>query len=239
MLIPGPSTIDKLVLALEQLQLDEARYTLLDMIHICVESFTKGREPQAALDDGRVLFADEPRESLQIAREEMTFEMPVSGLKKERNPIDPIGAGDDAETAQQLDERHRNAVDGDRHASLDRDLDRSRFFRTRMHRTAVVSLDVGSSNDSLAVRVGGLLRATHLSVAERRQNRKCAVERVQQLVVIRTGRGQAQALAEAMDRAQLPEVVGTIGGDDTILVIARDSRRATALVKRLETYAAR
>jgi len=62
------------------------------------------------------------------------------------------------------------------------------------------------------------------------------VERVQQLVVLRTGRGQAQALAEALDRAQLEEMVGTIAGDDTILVIARDSRRAAALVKRLETY---
>ena len=68
------------------------------------------------------------------------------------------------------------------------------------------------------------------------------VERVQQLVVIRTGRGQAQALAEAMDRAQLPEVVGTIAGDDTILVIAhgaRGARGAAALAKRLEQYAAR
>ncbi len=56
------------------------------------------------------------------------------------------------------------------------------------------------------------------------------------LVVLRTGRGQAQALAEALDRAQLAEMVGTIAGDDTILVIARDSRRAAALAKRLETY---
>ena len=63
------------------------------------------------------------------------------------------------------------------------------------------------------------------------------VERVQQLVVIRTGVGQAQALAIAIDRAQLPEAVGTIGGDDTILVIARDARRAATLVKRLEGYA--
>jgi transcriptional regulator of arginine metabolism len=63
------------------------------------------------------------------------------------------------------------------------------------------------------------------------------VDRVQQLVVIRTGVGQAQALAIALDRAQLPEAVGTIGGDDTILVIARDTRRAAALVRRLETYA--
>ena len=68
------------------------------------------------------------------------------------------------------------------------------------------------------------------------------IERVQQLVVIRTGRGQAQALAEAMDRAQLPEVVGTIAGDDTILVIAhgaRGARGAAALAKRLEAYTAK
>ena len=65
------------------------------------------------------------------------------------------------------------------------------------------------------------------------------VERVQQLVVIRTGVGQAQPLAIAIDRAQLPEAVGSIGGDDTILVIARDGKRAAALVKRLEGYAGR
>ena len=59
------------------------------------------------------------------------------------------------------------------------------------------------------------------------------VERVQQLVVVRTGRGQAQALAEALDRAGLPEVVGTIAGDDTILVIAPDVKRARVLVKKL------
>ena len=64
-------------------------------------------------------------------------------------------------------------------------------------------------------------------------------ERVRQLVVIRTGVGQAQPLAIAIDRAQLSEAVGTIAGDDTILVVARDARRAAALVKRLEHYAGR
>ena len=62
------------------------------------------------------------------------------------------------------------------------------------------------------------------------------VERVQQLVVVRTGRGQAQALAEALDRAQLAEAAGTIAGDDTILIIARDARRAAALARQLEAY---
>ena len=62
------------------------------------------------------------------------------------------------------------------------------------------------------------------------------VDRVQQLVVIRTGVGQAQPLAIALDRAQLPESVGTIAGDDTILVIARGARAAAALFKRLKEY---
>src|SRR5262245_32509670 len=63
------------------------------------------------------------------------------------------------------------------------------------------------------------------------------IERVQHLVVIRTGAGQAQPLAVALDRAQLTELVGTIGGDDTILAIARDARRAAALAKRLKRFA--
>ena len=62
------------------------------------------------------------------------------------------------------------------------------------------------------------------------------IDRVQQLVVIRTGIGQAQPLALALDRAQLPETVGTIAGDDTILIIARGAGAAAALVKRLKSY---
>ena len=63
------------------------------------------------------------------------------------------------------------------------------------------------------------------------------VDRVQHMVVIRTGAGQAQALALAIDGAHLPEAVGTIAGDDTILVIARDGRRAASLARRLESVA--
>lgn len=63
------------------------------------------------------------------------------------------------------------------------------------------------------------------------------VDQVDQLLVIRTGAGQAQALALAIDGARLPEVVGTIAGDDTILVITRDGRRAGTLLKRLAMLA--
>ena len=60
------------------------------------------------------------------------------------------------------------------------------------------------------------------------------VDRVQQLVLLRTGPGQAQLLGVALDGARRPEVLGTIAGDDTILAIAPDVRRARALVKWLE-----
>jgi transcriptional regulator of arginine metabolism len=78
---------------------------------------------------------------------------------------------------------------------------------------------------------------TTLAALERAANEFLRhVDRVQQLVIVRTGPGQAQTLAIALDRAQLPDVVGTIGGDDTILVIARGARGASALVKRLKEY---
>jgi len=78
---------------------------------------------------------------------------------------------------------------------------------------------------------------TALTVLERAANEFLrSVERVQQLIVIRTGRGQAQVLAEALDRASLQEVVGTIAGDDTILVIARGARAAAVLCRQLREY---
>ena len=60
------------------------------------------------------------------------------------------------------------------------------------------------------------------------------LDRVQQLVLLRTGPGQAQSLCVALDAARLPEVVGTLAGEDTILAITPDARSARALVKRLE-----
>ena len=65
------------------------------------------------------------------------------------------------------------------------------------------------------------------------------VTRVHQLVVLGTDPGQAQLLALAIDRTNISGVVGTIGGDDTILVIAHDPRSAKSLVRRLERWAKR
>lgn len=63
------------------------------------------------------------------------------------------------------------------------------------------------------------------------------IDVAQQLIVIKTGPGQAQLLAIAIDRAQLPDVLGTIAGDDTILVICRDLRCAQSTRATMEHLA--
>lgn len=60
------------------------------------------------------------------------------------------------------------------------------------------------------------------------------VRQAQNLLVLKTDPGNASALAAAVDRAEWPEVVGTIAGDDTVLVIAPDAGAAKRLAKKLE-----
>src|SRR4029077_11467048 len=55
----------------------------------------------------------------------------------------------------------------------------------------------------------------------------------QNLLVLRTPPGHANALASALDHADWPEVSGTIAGDDTVLVVAPDNKTAQALRSRL------
>jgi transcriptional regulator of arginine metabolism len=57
------------------------------------------------------------------------------------------------------------------------------------------------------------------------------------LVVARTPPGGAQLLASAIDRAGLPDVLGTVAGDDTVLLVARDPRGGAKLAERLRQMA--
>jgi transcriptional regulator of arginine metabolism len=54
-------------------------------------------------------------------------------------------------------------------------------------------------------------------------------------VVLRTVLGGAQPVAAALDSEEWPEVLGTIAGDDTVLIICGDARRAGEVEARLRT----
>ena len=56
------------------------------------------------------------------------------------------------------------------------------------------------------------------------------------LLVIHTPPGYANALARAIDQARLPDVIGTIAGDDTITVIAREGVQGAAIERDLRHH---
>lgn len=73
------------------------------------------------------------------------------------------------------------------------------------------------------------------SVAEMIESFGMRVRQAMNQVVVGTVMGGAQPLAAALDHEGWPEVVGTIAGDDTVLVICPDARRAGEVEARLRT----
>jgi len=63
------------------------------------------------------------------------------------------------------------------------------------------------------------------------------IRQAQNMLVIKTTVGSAQPVAAALDASHWPEVVGTIAGDDTVLVIAADKKKAHALAQRIRELA--
>ena len=49
--------------------------------------------------------------------------------------------------------------------------------------------------------------------------------------MLRTGPGGASPLGVAVDAAARPEVVGTLAGDDTLLIVCKDARTARRLAR--------
>jgi transcriptional regulator of arginine metabolism len=59
------------------------------------------------------------------------------------------------------------------------------------------------------------------------------IDGVGELIVLHTVRSGAQPIAEAIDQEEFDEVLGTIAGDDTILIVTRSAAARTALTRRL------
>jgi transcriptional regulator of arginine metabolism len=64
-----------------------------------------------------------------------------------------------------------------------------------------------------------------------------SVDGVGELIVLRTLPGGAQPVAEAIDAAGWPEVLGTIGGENTILVVCRSGDARAEVIRRLREVA--
>lgn len=63
------------------------------------------------------------------------------------------------------------------------------------------------------------------------------VDGVGELIVVRTVPGGAQPIASALDGESWPDVLGTVGGDDTILVVCRSASARERIERRLRKLA--
>lgn len=60
----------------------------------------------------------------------------------------------------------------------------------------------------------------------------------QNLVVVKASSGAAQGVAAALDGADLGSIVGSIAGDDTIVLISSDTNSAQTLAKTIQSFRA-
>ena len=107
-------------------------------------------------------------------------------------------------------------------ATVSRDLDRLGVMRVRRHGRLVYALPEDEApTDPIAqvVIALGLVRTMEASG---------------NLAVLRTGPANAHPVAIAFDNASLPEIIGTIAGDDTIALVAREPNTGNHLIQLIE-----
>ncbi len=66
-----------------------------------------------------------------------------------------------------------------------------------------------------------------------------SAESAQNMIVIKTMPGLASAACSALDKMQLPEIIGTLAGDDTCFIVMKDSASAAALCAEIKSQISR
>ncbi len=119
-------------------------------------------------------------------------------------------------------------------ATLSRDLDELGAVKLRGADGGAVRYVVPDDGSPVRGVTGGTDRLTRL-LAEL----LVSADHSGNLAVLRTPPGAAQYLASALDRAALAEVVGTIAGDDTLVVVAREPLDGAGLAALLQALGRR
>jgi transcriptional regulator of arginine metabolism len=116
-------------------------------------------------------------------------------------------------------------------ATLSRDLEELGAVKLRTPDGGLPLYVIPEDGAPLAVR--GADDAPPLRLARLLGELLTAADACANLAVLHTPPGAAHFLASALDRAGLPEILGTIAGDDTILVVARDPAGGRAVADHL------
>jgi transcriptional regulator of arginine metabolism len=119
-------------------------------------------------------------------------------------------------------------------ATLSRDLDELGAVKLRGHDSGAAVYVIPEDSSPVRGIAGGTGRLSRL-LAEL----LVSADGAGNLTVLRTPPGAAQFLASAIDRAAMPEVLGTIAGDDTIMTIAREPLTGLRLAEQFSALAQR
>ncbi len=117
-------------------------------------------------------------------------------------------------------------------ATLSRDLVELDAVRVRAHSGALVYAVPGEGGDRRPAAPGETAASGH-RLGRLLAELLVSADASANLVVLRTPPGAAQFLASALDKVEYADVLGTIAGDDTVLLIGRDPSGGDELARRL------
>lgn len=109
---------------------------------------------------------------------------------------------------------------------------------------ATVSRDIRELHLSKVPAAGGAQRYVLIHKDETRLGEKyirvlrdgfISIDAAQNLIILKTVSGMAMAVAAAIDAMNLKEVVGSIAGDDTVMVVVRTTEEAKRLIDKIKT----
>ncbi len=156
--------------------------------------------------------------------------IPSTKNARQQRIIEVLSTGEVRSQAELADRLHSDGLSVTQ-ATLSRDLVELDAVKVRTASGALVYAVPGEGGDRTP------LVGRDPAASEARLSRLCAdllvsAESSANLVVLRTPPGAANFLAAAMDKAELGDVIGTLAGDDTVVVIARDPAGGSALERR-------
>lgn len=122
------------------------------------------------------------------------------------------------ETQEELTDQLRTLGYSTTQATVSRDIKELRLIKILSAETGKYKYAVASSGveNSFTTRLRNIFREC---VSE--------IQAAQNMVVIKTLPGLGQAAAMAIDAMRVPEVIGTLGGDDTVFVVMKDNTCAS------------
>lgn len=139
-----------------------------------------------------------------------------------RELIETSAVGSQEELRQLLRKRGWHVTQ----STLSRDLRELRLARVPTPEGPHYRFTEGTAGDHTGPTLSALLKQLYVNV-----------DGVGELVVLHTIAGGAQAVAEALDTEEFSETLGTIAGDNTILIICRSTSARETIIRRIKQLA--